>query len=287
MKLLRAIFSWIFLIVSLFLFYHVYSIRYVACETPIEYTVGDIDPRFNVSKTDLQGLLESASKVWETPLHKDLFVNKTEGKSKNIIDEFLKTYIDKYYTRTPVVVNLIYDERQQISNQNRLLAGKIDDTKDSADAIKSQFLNLQEEYRQAKREYESMLQNYRNGVGNRKAMQDKVDEINRLVNEINALVKKYNYLIKEVNTNIELINQNTGEFEEGEYVADRTGERINIYEFENRQVLLRVLTHELGHALGMDHNDNPQSIMYYLNKSTSLEPTKEDLSDLNQICKSK
>jgi predicted Zn-dependent protease len=62
------------------------------------------------------------------------------------------------------------------------------------------------------------------------------------------------------------------------------GEEINIYEFDSRTALLRVLAHEFGHALGLDHNDNEQSIMHYLNSSTNLKPTKEDLAALREVC---
>ena len=52
--------------------------------------------------------------------------------------------------------------------------------------------------------------------------------------------------------------------------------------------MILALTHELGHALGMDHVENPKSIMYYItgaNTETSPAPTAEDLVELNRACK--
>jgi predicted Zn-dependent protease len=64
-------------------------------------------------------------------------------------------------------------------------------------------------------------------------------------------------------------------------------EKINIYEFESRSQLIRILSHELGHAIGLGHNENAESIMYYLNKGTGLSPTAEDIRDLKAYCKIK
>lgn len=62
-----------------------------------------------------------------------------------------------------------------------------------------------------------------------------------------------NQLIVILNLNVNQFNtvshSNGEEFEEGEYVRDISGERINIYEFDGEKKLIRVLTHELGHAL--------------------------------------
>lgn len=285
LKIFRQIFLWGTLLVSLLLLYHVYKIRFVACETPVKYVIGKIDPKFGVSQGDLLKITESATLVWERAYGKDLFSMDSVSASGNIVDQFLKKYIDIYYTRKPLVVNLIYDERQKIADQNRQLTTRIEDTKESADDIKKEFLALQNEYKQVKVEYEVALEDYKNGGGSRGNLEGKVREINSLVDQINALIKKYNYLVKEVNTNVQIVNQNTGEFEEGEYISDEKGERISIYEFENRTVLTRVLAHEFGHALGLEHNDNADSIMYYLNKSSNMQPTKEDLGDLKKICK--
>ncbi|MES2214229.1 MAG: matrixin family metalloprotease [Patescibacteria group bacterium] len=99
------------------------------------------------------------------------------------------------------------------------------------------------------------------------------------------LIRKYNSLVDQANQKVSTINESAGkEFNEGEYIYDEAGQRINIYEFTSRAELVRVLAHELGHALGLDHNSNPDSIMYYLNQSENGALTPEDSADLEALC---
>ena len=89
---------------------------------------------------------------------------------------------------------------------------------------------------------------------------------------------------KNVNNKVGTINQNAGlQFEEGIYnPRDKT---ITIYEYTDANSLKRVLAHEMGHALGINHVDNPNSIMYYLNNAKTFALTKEDETALVNVCK--
>jgi predicted Zn-dependent protease len=282
---------WVVLILAVLLFVYVQSVKSSPCAAPIQYSLGSFDTRFNMGKTEFLAHIESATHVWENAIGKDLFVYddgkaaKSEGlwsKSK----KFLDTYVGKYFVGGPLPVNLIYDSRQESSNQKKVLTDSIDQTKQSADQIRAEFTALQKRYAAAKAEYEILLNNYKARKGDWSTLEAKRLEVNSLADQVNALVQKYNYLVKEVNSVVNVINQTAGqEFEEGIYVRDAKGQRINIYEFGNNAILERVLAHELGHALGLNHNDNPNSIMFYLNNSANRVPTKEDIAALRVICK--
>lgn len=98
-------------------------------------------------------------------------------------------------------------------------------------------------------------------------------------------IASYNARIAALNAQVAAYNQSAGHtFEEGQYLRDKSGERINIFEFTSQNQLERVLAHEFGHALGLDHNDDPKSIMYAENEAGGLSPSAADLSALRTLC---
>ncbi|MEX2013071.1 MAG: matrixin family metalloprotease, partial [Candidatus Levyibacteriota bacterium] len=65
---------------------------------------------------------------------------------------------------------------------------------------------------------------------------------------------------------------------------DPNNNTITIYFASNYSELIHTLTHEFGHALGMQHVENSQSIMYpYTTSSVTLTP--EDLEQLAYVCR--
>ncbi len=285
-SLFKKYFLYAILIAAVCLWGYVYTLQSSACDAPLEYSLGNFDQRFNISKAEFIEMTMEASEVWENSVNKDLFVYVENEKSKGVAKDFLEKYIDKYFVRQKVTINLIYDERQQMVEERELLSSQLDQTQDTADSLKKEFQALQENHKKVEAEYEVLLVQYRNVKISRDIVEKKRLELNRLVDRINSKINDYNSLVKEANLTVDTINQTAGqEFEEGTYISDGEGERINIYEFRDRKALVRVLAHEFGHALGIEHNDNQNSIMYYLNKSKNIIPTAEDLRDLQMICK--
>lgn len=267
------------------------------CTSPITYKIGTIDAGFGLSESKLRDSINSASKIWTKALNKDLFVYDKNGK---------------------ITINLIYDNRQKTTQQNTVLKADISKTSQLADSLKNEYETLMQNLDINKQAYNEELSNFEikqknysnkvdywnnnggapadvyntlakdreNLVSEQQILETKRLAINDSADKINSFIQKYNLLVGNVNENINEINKVAGqEFQEGTY--DPNTDTINIYEFSTQDKLTRVLAHEFGHALGVDHNTNPVSIMYALNKSNTLYLSKDDIASLKVICKIK
>ena len=114
--------------------------------------------------------------------------------------------------------------------------------------------------------------------------------MNADIETLNAIGTSLNKLIAELNLNVERYNQAGasagGECEEGAYVSEAGSQRIDIYEYSSHTELVRVLAHELGHALGLGHVGDAEAIMYKVNQGKKLTVAQDDITELHAVCAS-
>lgn len=269
------------------------------CDVPFHYAIGSIDPQFNIDKDTLKTDMLRAESDWELAFQKNILTYDESSEFK---------------------VNLIFDERQKATLESKNLAKQLDTVQNLQAGISKSYDTLTLEYDTKKTQYERDLQVYQkqseeynarvrhyNSHENATeveykqlekqrenldafsiAIESKRKKLNELVGTINTLVAEEKNVValynKEVTT-FENIHGQAKEFDQGVY----TGKEINIYQYNEESDLVLVLAHELGHALGLNHVENSESIMYYLMAKQNLDdikPSEQDLQALDFICQS-
>ncbi|MCF7834386.1 MAG: matrixin family metalloprotease [Candidatus Pacebacteria bacterium] len=274
------------------------NIKYLPCINPIKYSIGRFDDQFGLSQEDFLRAVISAEEIWEKPINKNLFEYDPNGNLK---------------------INLIYNVRQEATSTLQEIGIAVGDDKSSYEELKSKYEFLKIEYNKTREAlekrisvFETRQKKYEDEVASWNAKGEIEEEtynnlnkektylekevsgikkdqsnLNKKAEEVNALVVVINRLVGELNIQVEKLNtigKELGEFEEGTYIKGPEGERIDIYQFDNKSKLIRVLAHELGHALGLEHLDDPKSIMHKMNNGINEIPTQADMQVLRTLC---
>lgn len=268
-KLAQYAFALILIGISGYVFYF-YSLS--PCEKTFEYSIGRFDTQFRVSKEEFKAHIAEAEAVWERALGRDIFLYDPDANFK---------------------INLIYDQRQLATIQKQKTEFGLSAVEDVFKKLDTKFNLFKNQYDQKVSIYEQNLALYKKGKYSNAEIQQlnaQATELNNMTQQLNSLLKERNAKAVEYNKIAQDYNKkyNGGlEFNQAEYKwSNGTGE-INVYQFGNKKDLILALAHELGHALGMDHVENPKSIMYFLtgiNSQTSLTPSTQDLVELKRVC---
>lgn len=260
---------------------------------PKSYALGTFDDRFGISKERFLQIVEEAKKVWENAAGRDLFHYKPGA--------FMR-------------VNLIFDWREEQLLKAKEQRAMIDENGSSFDMMKADYerkwgsaeqaRSAYEESEQAFKthldEYNASVTRWNNGEnrteseaqylesrkktleGERVAVEQKGATLKKNADDLNALGERIAALAKKFNLEVAMFNGayvSQREFEKGVF----DGKGIDIYEFDKEDDLRIALVHEFGHALGLEHVDNPQSIMYRklaLQDVHDIRLTSEDLIQL-------
>lgn len=270
------------------------------CQEPLTYRIGTVDARFGLSRQQFVDSAGKAASVWGKPYARALFREEPKG----IIE-----------------INLVYDYRQEAADKLKKLHYTIGTTKSTYDDMKVRFENLKVEFDRKNSALASDANAYKRRLGAYNAeievagrqrgattdavyrrMETEKGELNNMRENLQArqeevrvmadILNNMTIVINDIagNYNLDVVkSQDTGkrlgsEFCGGDYVSKDGKKTITVYQFDDENRLIRVLAHEFGHALGLQHNDNPKAIMYRLMQSDSLDLALDDVAALRERC---
>lgn len=247
------------------------------CDNPIAYRITDVDPRFNLTREEFIQSIVEASNIWNKNYNKDLFT---------------------FHPRGELEISLVFDERQQLTNEisqldteisqkKSTIAPKIEEYERRAAEFNEKITKLNQEIDYWNSHGGASLDEYQRLQSEQKALQEEAKNLQELAAALNQSTVQYNQKIGELNQTINSFNEQLKyRPEEGIYISQGNEKKIIIYFNVSHIELVHTLAHEFGHALEIQHIESTSSIMYP--RTTQIvDLSNEDLAALNIACAKK
>jgi len=267
------------------------------CHTPVLYRIGHIDAQFGLSDSEARAALEQAEHLWDNALGRDLFA---------------------YSATAKLTINFVFDERQHATRvKERLLARLQQNEASHADLVQSYdtwrglYQDKRQAYEMARMAYEARVQAYNTQIqqwnarggtpvqaqqtlaveraqietSQRQLAADQ-SELQDIIATLKGLAEHDKTLVETHTRQVQSYNTLYGEhrrFHKGKY----DGKEITIYQYQDLDDLILILAHELGHALGLAHVDDPKAVMHELLGDQDLDTltlTSADVRALHTAC---
>ena len=260
-------------------------------DTRLHYRIAEVDSRFKLSIEQVKVITQQATQIWKDGTGQDYFV---------------------YDPNAKLAIHLIYDERQFESEQRREHLNQLEsnqqvwlDKKEQLDQIerevvqnkqfldfKQQLLNQQiQQYNQEQlstQQNQSAFENPEYAQQRQQELQRKIELIQQEINTHNQKINQLNQQVDELNSLNQQLDSSVTQYKQRfqPHLFHKglfNGKQILIYEFESEDDLKLTLAHELGHALGLQHANDPQALMYPMMQDQDMAHFRLTQADRNLL----
>jgi hypothetical protein len=233
------------------------------CATPLAWRVGDIDPRFDLTVPEVRQAVEEAVWVWETAVDRQLFRHDPEA---------------------DMAVDLVYDARTDTHDRQRQLGVELARIEEDLEFHQASLDRLR-----ARLRADSLAHREQRSAETAARYRASVDRFNRAVDLYNAAVRRHDEARRELEASPSELSVGSLHSEKktrGGRVTE-TRRTVSIAYVGSHAELILILTHELGHALGLDHvgADAVMAASYRhdeLDYPVRLQP--RDIAALERLC---
>jgi hypothetical protein len=260
---------------------------------PVNFRLGTFDNRFGISTNEFLEIVNQAKLLWEQPSGRVLF---------------------RYDSSASFRINLVFDERQQRIIDEKRLRSQLDATGSSFDQMNREYESELERKNRIEGSYHKEVAAFNARANTHKSrvshwndkggapaevfasLRQEEEELKREASDLESEGAKLDEAVARVNKLAAAINKQANDhnlqiaFYNGQYVNSRefekgvfNGREINIYEFDGDEDLKATMVHELGHALGFGHVDDPAAIMYYRLEKQDLRNLHLTVADLKLL----
>lgn len=253
------------------------------CQSPLGWRLGQLDPAFGLSETQALTMIQQAAAMWNEKTGQALLHHDPE-------DGF--------------VIDFKFDARQQQLLKQRLLQRNLarydDAIQPGLQQLPEKFAELEQQiadFNRQKSQLQTQISQWRPTAPNAENLRRQLEqEQKKLVREADWLEQQRQQLLRDQNYLNETIRQRNElvttadqpsaatPFEVGLMTIRQHQRTMTIFAFSSETDLIATLAHEFGHAFGIEHTQDPHSIMFHQLTAEQAELTATDLQAWQQTC---
>jgi hypothetical protein len=253
------------------------------CQTPLGWRLGHLDPAFNLTETQAIRLISTAASMWNNATGKELL---------------------RHDPAQGFVIDFKFDARQQQLLKQRLLQRNLarydDAIQPGLQSLPEKFAEFDQKiaaFNQQKSQLQQQISQFQPNAQNSEAQrrqleqqqQSLIREADWLEQQRQQLLRDQDYLNETIRQRNELVQtadqpSAASSFEVGLMTIKQQQRQMTIYAFSSETDLVATIAHEFGHAFGIEHTPEPDSIMFHQLNAQQQQLTAADLRAWQRTC---